>query len=179
MNYQEIIQFWFYEIKPSQIWTKDKKFDQLIVERFSEVYQQATRCELYQWRDSPHGCLAEIIVLDQFSRNMFRNSPLAFKFDSLALCLAQNAITHEIDKKVDKDKRSFIYLPLMHSESKIIHKQALKIYQNLGNQSSLDFEIKHKNIIDKFGRYPHRNKVLGRDSTPEELDFLKGPNSSF
>jgi len=179
MNYKDIIQFWFYEIKPAQIWHKDNEFDQLIINRFSEVYQQATRCELYQWRQSPDGCLAEIIVLDQFSRNMFRDSPLAFKFDSLALCLAQNAIAQGIDKQVDKDKRSFIYLPLMHSESKLIHQQALEIYQELGNPSSLEFEIKHKNIIDKFGRYPHRNKVLGRASTSEELKFLKGPNSSF
>jgi len=179
MNYQEIIQFWFYDIKPAQIWSKDPTFDQLIIDRFSDVYQQATRCELFQWRQAPAGCLAEIIVLDQFSRNMFRDSPLAFKFDSLALSLAQNAVASGLDKLVDKDKRGFIYLPFMHSESKVIHQQALEIYQLHGVKGSLDFEIKHKEIIDKFGRYPHRNKVLGRESTVEEIEFLKGPNSSF
>ena len=125
MNYKEIIQFWFYDIKPSQIWTKDEAFDQLII--------------------------------DRFSRNMFRDSHLAFKFDALVLSLAQHVVANGIDKQVDKDKRSFIYLPFMHSESRIIHKQALEIYKNHGAQGSLDYEIKHKNIIDKFGRYPHRN----------------------
>jgi uncharacterized protein (DUF924 family) len=179
MNQNDILQFWFHEIQPAQIWTKDVAFDQLIIDRFSDVYQQATHCELYPWRQSADGCLAEIIVLDQFSRNMFRDSPLAFKFDALALSLAQHAVASGIDKQVDKDKRSFIYLPFMHSESLVIHKQALKIYQEHGVQGSLDFEIKHKNIIDKFGRYPHRNAVLGRQSTDEEIGFLKGPNSSF
>ncbi|MFK8011993.1 MAG: DUF924 family protein [Marinicellaceae bacterium] len=179
MNYQEIIQFWFHDIEPKQIWIKDAKFDQLITDKFSKVYQQATRCELYDWRQSAEGCLAEIIVLDQFSRNMFRDSSLAFKYDALALCLAQSAVFQGIDKKIDKDKRGFIYLPYMHSESKIIHQQALKIYQDHGVEGSLEFEIKHKNIIDRFGRYPHRNKVLGRKSTNEEIEFLKGPNSSF
>lgn len=139
LDYQEIIQFWFYDIKPAQIWKKNDAFDQLIVERFTDVYHQAARCELYQWRQYAEGCLAEIIVIDQFSRNMFRDSPLAFKFDTLALSLAQHAVANGIDKQVDKDKRSFFYLPFMHSESKIIHKQALKIYQDHGVQGSLDF----------------------------------------
>ncbi len=179
MNYQEILKFWFEEIKPAQIWIKDKNFDQLIIDRFSDVYQQATRCELYQWRETVDGRLAEIIVLDQFSRNMFRDSPKAFAFDSLALALSQQAVAMGADQEVDKAKRSFIYLPFMHSESKEIHKQALKIYQKHGVQGSLDFEIKHKTIIDRFGRYPHRNKVLNRESTAEEIEFLKGPGSGF
>ncbi|MFK5893548.1 MAG: DUF924 family protein [Pseudomonadota bacterium] len=179
MNYQEILKFWFEDIKPAQIWIKDKAFDQLIIDRFSAVYQKATKCELYQWRETPDGRLAEIIVLDQFSRNMFRDSPKAFAFDSLALSLSQQAVAMGADQIVDKAKRSFIYLPLMHSESKEIHKQALEIYQKHGVQGSLDFEIKHKAIIDRFGRYPHRNKVLNRKSSAEEIEFLKGPGSGF
>ena len=179
MNYQEILKFWFEEIKPAQIWIKDKTFDQLIIDRFSSIYQKAIKCELYQWRENPDGRLAEIIVLDQFSRNMFRDSPKAFAFDSLALALSQQAVAVGDDLKVDKTQRSFIYLPFMHSESKEIHKQALEIYQKHGVQSSLDFEMKHKAIIVRFGRYPHRNKVLNRESTAEEIEFLKQPGSGF
>jgi uncharacterized protein (DUF924 family) len=179
MDYQEILKFWFEEIKPAQIWIKDKAFDQLIIDRFTVVYQKAVKCELFHWRETADGRLAEIIVLDQFSRNMFRHSAKAFAYDSLALALSQQALAMGADKKVDKAKRSFIYLPFMHSESHEIHKQALKIYQNYGVQGSLDFEIKHKAIIDRFGRYPHRNKVLDRESTAAEIEFLKGPNSGF
>ena len=179
MKYQEILKFWFEEIEPKQIWIKDPDFDQLIVNKFSKIYEKATRCELYEWREHPEGRLAEIIILDQFSRNMFRQSAKAFAFDSLALCLAQQAVALGADKQIDKSRRNFMYLPFMHSESRQIHKEALKIYQAYGNQGSLDFEIKHKNIIDRFGRYPHRNKVLGRDSTDEENEFLKQPNSGF
>ncbi len=179
MNYQEIIDFWFEEIEPKQIWIKDAEFDQLIIDRFSKVYQQATRCELFEWREFPEGRLAEIIVLDQFSRNMFRDSPKAFAFDSLALSLTQQALALGVDEQLESRKRNFIYLPLMHSESKIIHQYAFKIYTKNSKHASLEFEIKHKNIIDKFGRYPHRNKVLGRKSTDEEIEFLNQPGSGF
>ena len=179
MKYQEVISFWFEEIEPKQIWIKDPEFDQLIVDRFSEVYQQATRCELFEWREKSEGCLAEIIVLDQFSRNMFRDSAKAFAFDALALSLTQQALALGIDEQLESRKRNFIYLPLMHSESKIIHEFALKIYTKNSKHASLEFEIKHKNIIDRFGRYPHRNKVLGRVSTDEEVEFLKQPGSGF
>lgn len=179
MKYQEVISFWFEEIEPKQIWIKDTEFDQLIIDRFSDVYEKATRCELFDWRESPEGRLAEIIVLDQFSRNMFRETAKSFAFDFLSLSLAQQAISLGADMYVEKSRRSFMYLPYMHSESREIHKEALKIYQGHGVQGSLDFEIKHKKIIDQFGRYPHRNKVLGRVSTDEEIEFLKQPNSRF
>ena len=179
MNYQEIIKFWFEEIQPKQIWIKDAKFDQLIIDRFMDVYQQATHCELFEWREFPEGRLAEIIVLDQFSRNMFRGSPKAFAFDSLALSLTQQALSLGVDEQLESRKRNFIYLPLMHSESKIIHQYALEIYIKNSKHASLEFEIKHKNIIDRFGRYPHRNKALGRTSTNEEVEFLKQPGSGF
>jgi len=179
MKYEQVLRFWFEEVEPAQVWMKDKAFDQLITDKFSDVYQQAIKCELFHWRVSPEGRLAEIILLDQFSRNMFRDSGLAFKYDFLALSLSQQALLMGADKRIEKHKRGFMYLPYMHSESRIIHSEALRIYQDFGNQSSLEFEIKHKNIIDEFGRYPHRNKALGRVSTSEELVFLKGPNSGF
>lgn len=125
------------------------------------------------------GRLAEIIVLDQLSRNLYRNSPLAFAQDALALALAQEAITLKLDAALPPIQRSFLYMPFMHSESKLIHQYALKLFEDLGNPINLDFEQRHKVIIDRFGRYPHRNQVLGRNSSQEELDFLTQPNSHF
>jgi uncharacterized protein (DUF924 family) len=177
--YQEILKFWFEEIQPSQWWVKDEQFDQVIIERFSDIHAKAIRCELYEWRNSAEGRLAEIIVLDQFSRNMFRESPLSFAYDSLALALSQEAVLFGVDKELNSVQRSILYLPFMHSESIEIHKVAISLYQKNGNQSNLDFEIKHKQIIEKFGRYLHRNKVLGRVSTDKEIEFLKQQGVGF
>jgi len=177
--HEEILRFWFDEIDPSKWWAKDDAFDQLIRGRFSDVHARATRCELFEWRVEAKGRLAEIIVLDQFSRNMFRGSPLAFASDSLALALAQAAISANADEALSATERSFLYLPFMHSESLAIHTVAMELYRNNGIQSNLDFEIRHKQIIERFGRYPHRNAILGRQSTEEEIEFLKQPGSGF
>jgi uncharacterized protein (DUF924 family) len=177
--YQEILKFWFEEISQTQWFKKDDAFDQLISDRFSDVHSRAVRCELFDWRINAEGRLAEIIVLDQFSRNMFRNTTLAFINDPMALTLSQEAISLGMDKLLEPVRRSFMYLPFMHSESIKIHEIAEDLYRQLGNQSNLEWEIKHKKIIEKFGRYPHRNEALGRISTKEELAFLKQPNSSF
>ena len=177
--YQEILKFWFEEIEPSQWWSKDDEFNQQIVNRFSDIHAKAIQCELYEWRNVAKGRLAEIIVLDQFSRNMFRESPLSFSNDSLALALSQEAILINADKSLNSIQRTFLYMPFMHSESLKIHEAAMSLYQNNGIESNIAFEIKHKEIIEKFGRYPHRNKVLGRVSTEEEIEFLKQKGSSF
>lgn len=177
--YQEVIDFWFEESEPSQWWIKDEEFDQLIRDRFSEVHEKASKCELFEWRESPEGRLAEIIVLDQFSRNMFRGTPKAFSQDPMALILAQESLSLGIDTRLEPRMRGFLYLPLMHSESLVIHEQAEAVYRQLGEPSGLEYELKHKTIIQRFGRYPHRNEILGRDSTDEELEFLKQPGSSF
>jgi len=179
MLYQDVIHFWFEEIPPAKWWIKDLAFDQLIGDKFADIHQAATAGELFQWREKPLGRLAEIIVLDQFSRNMFRDTPKAFSSDPLALILAQEAIIQNTPQHLSKTQRSFLYLPFMHSESLIIHEKAVKLYQALGDENNLAFEIKHRDIIEKFGRYPHRNKMLGRASTPEEIAFLKQPDSSF
>lgn len=177
--HQEILKFWFEESEPAQWWKKDESFDQVIIERFSGIHCQAARCELFEWRKTAHGRLAEIIVLDQFSRNMFRDSPLSFAHDPLALALAQEAISSGTEKSLNQSERSFLYMPFMHSESLKIHKIAVSLFTENGNQRSLDFELRHKNIIEQFGRYPHRNKILGRKSTDEEIEFLKQPGSGF
>jgi len=177
--HEEILTFWFEEIEPAKWWVKDDAFDQSIRARFAEVHARATRCELFAWRTQPRGRLAEVIVLDQFSRNMYRGSPAAFASDPLALALAQEAIAAGAEDALDPVERSFLYLPFMHSESPAIHAIALELYRKNGIQSNLDFEIRHKNIIERFGRYPHRNAILGRASTAEEIEFLKQPGSGF
>jgi len=177
--YREVLKFWFEEIDHAQWWAKDDDFDKSIIERFSEIHASASRCELFEWRTAAQGRLAEIIVLDQFSRNMFRGSPLSFAQDPLALALAQEAISTRADKALSPAERSFLYMPFMHSESLKMHEVAMDLFRNNGIQSSLDFEIRHKQIIESFGRYPHRNNILGRESTAEEIEFLKQPGSGF
>jgi uncharacterized protein (DUF924 family) len=177
--FQRIINFWFREIEPARWWKKDDTFDALLVERFSEIHARASRCELYDWRKEPEGRLAEIIILDQFSRSIFRGSALAFASDGMSLILSQEAVACKADQALTPVQRIFLYMPFMHSESLQIHQIAVELFRKNGIQSNLDFEFSHKKIIEKFGRYPHRNKVLGRESTTEELEFLKKPGSSF
>ncbi len=178
-NYIDVLTFWFDDIDSSKWWVKDSDFDQLIFDKFSDLHAQANQCELYEWRDTAKGRLAEIIILDQFSRNMYRDTPQSFASDSLALALSQETIALNADRELSEIERSFLYMPFMHSESKKIHDVAVQLYKNNGIQSNLDFEIKHKEIIDRFGRYPHRNAILGRQSTDEEIEFLKQPGSKF
>ncbi|MEM8860108.1 MAG: DUF924 family protein [Chloroflexota bacterium] len=176
MHWEEILKFWFEEIEPKKHWVKDEEFDQLIRDRFGEIHSAAIQCELYTWRSDPNGRLAEIIVLDQFSRNMFRDKPESFAYDGIALVLAQEAVAAGAHEQIDPEHKAFMLMPYMHSESAAIHEVAMELFADLGN---LEFEIKHKAIIDRFGRYPHRNDILGRESTPEEVEFLKEPGSSF
>lgn len=179
MMHQKVLHFWFEEIDSSYWWKKDEQFDASIKDKFETTLNQARQGELFTWRASAEGRLAEIIVLDQFSRNIYRDTPESFSQDPQALCLAQEAISLGIDKNLDTNQRVFLYMPYMHSESKLIHEEAIRLFEELGNKNNLDFEHKHKVIIDQFGRYPHRNKTLGRESTPEELEFLKKPGSGF
>ncbi|MGY0399207.1 MAG: DUF924 family protein [Ostreibacterium sp.] len=179
VNYNTIINFWFTEIQPAAWFKKDEAFDQLISDRFISTYYAAAHGELCHWRDYPQGRLAEIIVLDQFSRNIFRDSAQAFQTDNLAVILTQEAIKAKADKALSSTEKAFLYMPLMHSESLIIHQQAVEVFAQQGLESNYQFELKHQVIIKKFGRYPHRNKILKRTSTAEELAFLNEPNSSF
>ncbi len=176
MNYEDIIGFWFEECQPQDWWQKNDEFDKLITQRFAHVLNSAIAGELISWRENALGSLAEIIVLDQFSRNIYRDLPQSFSQDPQALCLSQRAIERGFDMLLDEQKRAFLYMPFMHSESKVIHEQAAVLFKNLDNY---EFEVAHKKIIDQFGRYPHRNEILGRTSTETEIIFLQQPNSSF
>ena len=175
----DVLEFWFGELTPEDWWRKDPALDRRVADRFSPTLAAASRCELFAWRATARGRLAEVIVLDQFSRNIHRDSAEAFANDALALALAQEAVARGCDRELPPVERAFLYLPWMHSESALIHEEALRLFAAPGLEKNLDFELRHKAIIDRFGRYPHRNAVLGRASTPEELEFLKQPGSSF
>lgn len=175
----EVLQFWFVETEPAQHWRADPAFDELIRRRFAEVHRAANKGELWEWRAQPRGRLAEIIVLDQFSRNLYRGSGQAFASDAMALALAQEAVAGGHDRALTAQERVFLYLPYEHSESRRVHEEAARLFESLGLADYYDYELRHKAIIDRFGRYPHRNDALGRASTPEELEFLSQPGSRF
>jgi len=177
--YEEVLAFWFKEIEPKQWWTVDSAFDARLKDRFLPLLNQAARCELFPWRAALRGRLAEIIVLDQFSRNVYRNTPGAFSQDPLALALSQEAVASGALGKLEDAERAFLLMPYMHSESAVVHVEAARLFKEWAPEGNYDFELRHKAIIDRFGRYPHRNKILGRASTPEEEAFLLEPGSSF
>ena len=179
MQAHNILHFWFDELTDKQHFAKDVALDETIRNRFGTTLQAAARCELYAWRASPEGRLAEIIVLDQFSRNVYRGTPRAFAQDALALALAQELVASGQDRALNTTQRRFAYMPYMHSESPVIHLQAVQLFALPGLENNLDFELRHQAIVTRFGRYPHRNAVLGRASTAEEIAFLNEPGSSF
>jgi uncharacterized protein (DUF924 family) len=174
-----VLHFWFNELRPQQWWSASEALDQDIKARFQALHEAARQGELDDWRASAEGRLAEIIVLDQFSRQIYRGRPEAFACDAMALTLAQTAVALHADAELGLGQRTFLYMPYMHSESRQIHAVAVKLFSALGVSNSLDFERRHQAIIDRFGRFPHRNAILGRPSTPEELAFLQTPGSSF
>lgn len=179
MQATDILHFWFTELTPKQHFAKDAALDDTIRARFGATLEAAARCELFAWRATPEGRLAEIVVLDQFSRNVHRDTPRAFAQDALALVLAQELVANGQDRSLPLAQRSFAYMPYMHSESALVHAQAVALFSQVGMEGTLHFELRHKAIIDRFGRYPHRNAILGRTSSAEELAFLSEPGSSF
>lgn len=177
--FEEVLTFWFKEIEPRKWWIVDPAFDELLRRRFLGLLQQAAAGELFAWRLSAKGRLAEVIVLDQFSRNIFRGAPQAFSQDPQALILSQEGVARGILETLSEVERSFLLMPYMHSESRLVHAQAEVLFKRFAQPGSYEFELKHKAIIDRFGRYPHRNKILGRVPSEEEIEFLKQPGSSF
>lgn len=179
MTVEDVLQFWFEDIEPRQWWAVDASFDQQLTERFRPLLEQAAHCELAAWRETARGRLAEVIVLDQFSRNIFRNTPRAFAQDPLALGQAQEAVAGGALRGLEPIQCSFLLMPYMHSESRLIHVAAERLFAEWAPADNHRFELRHKEIIDRFGRYPHRNALLGRKSSEEEHEFLKQPGSSF
>lgn len=176
-NSAAIIDFWFTN-KPKWF-LKEPEFDALIKKKFFVVYNQVINNELASWNSKAEDILSLILVLDQFPRNMFRDTPKAFLGDKLALSWAKEAIKKQFDLKLNQDERMFLYMPLMHSELLLDQEFSVELYSKINNINILNYAIAHHDIISKFGRFPHRNKILGRVSTLEEIVFLSTPNSSF
>lgn len=177
--WKKVYDFWFNPENAPLRFAKNSDFDKKIYDNFYEIWKLGKEGMLFSWRNDIKGRLSEIVVLDQFSRNLCRDKPCAFEQDSAALVLAQEAVTHPGFSELSQEEKIFVLMPFMHSESKLVHEQALDLFTKYGDNNSIDYEIKHKRIIDRFGRYPHRNKVLNRESTKEEIEFLKEPDSSF
>lgn len=173
MDAKDVLNFWFEELYPIQWFQGGADLDETITQRFSHVHKAAVNGELYTWRTNALGRLAEIIVLDQFSRNIYRGKPEAFANDQMALTLAQEMVMFELDEMLPVSMRAFAYMPYMHSESPLIHEEAVRLFSSEGMEENLNFEFEHKKIIDQFGRYPHRNEILQRNSSLGELEFMK------
>ena len=178
-SHQDVLAFWFEEISPKSWWAVREDFDALILSRFGGLLLAASAGECFAWREWPAGRLAEIIVLDQFSRNTYRKTSRAFSQDPMALALAQEAVAQDALTSLSPIERTFMLMPYMHSESRVVHQQAEILFRENAPDDNYKFELRHKAIIDRFGRYPHRNDLLSRESTQEELEFLKQPGSRF
>lgn len=174
-----VLGFWFDELGPADWFAQSATLDRRIAERFGALHERAGQCECYGWRTTARGRLAEIVILDQFSRNIHRDRRAAFANDTVALALAQEAVAAGADSDLTNTERQFLYMPYMHSESPAIHEVALRLFDQAGLENAHAYERAHKAIVDRFGRYPHRNAVLGRESTPEELAFLEEHGMGF
>lgn len=168
---EEVIEFWR-EAGPEKWFSKDETFDRACRDQFLPTYEAAARGDLNEWELSPEGALAVILLLDQFPRNMFRGQRETYKADPVALMAADRAIERGFDRKVEPDFRRFFYLPFMHSESLADQERSVTLNEALGEDSS-KWARHHHDIIARFGRFPHRNAILGREMTPEEEAFLK------
>lgn len=186
-----VLDFWFDQDNEAYWFEQNDRFDKQIQDKFGDLWQAAKQGECVNWRLAESsldgnssittlaGRLAEIIILDQFSRNLCREQACAFAQDGMALVLAQEATQQPYFDTLPMQWRKFMIIPFMHSESALIHERYLSLFRQLDDTTTLDFEYRHKEIIDQFGRYPHRNEVLGRKSTEDEKAFLQQPNSSF
>lgn len=178
---QDVLDFWFgigadYGKRHKRWFEKDAAFDAEIAERFLPLYEELAQSSA--WLDNASGCLARIVVLDQFPRQMFRGKPRAFASDPLALQAARLALERRYDEGRLPVEQLFLYLPFEHSEVLADQQRACELMRPLGDEL-YDYAVRHKAIIERFGRFPHRNSILGRESTAEEIEFLKTPGSSF
>ena len=175
----EVLTFWFEAIEPAQWWRKNLVFDAEIRRRFGALHTTATSAGLPLWRRSIEGRLAEVIVLDQFSRNLFRGDPRAFASDTVAVQLATEAIALGLDDQLVPDKRAFLYMPFMHSESAAHQRTSVELFARIPETGNLQSAQRHFDVINQFGRFPHRNKILQRPSSEQEEAFLRQPGSGF
>ena len=176
----ELLGFWFIELQPKQWFEKDLQLDQLMRERFLTAYEETARSFVLDHAlGSSDAALAHVILLDQLPRNMFRGTPRAFESDAKALSLATDAVARGLDMQVEAVRRTFLYLPFEHSEALADQVRSVELFTALGDVDTLKFARAHHDIIARFGRFPHRNAILGRPSTPQEIAFLALPGSGF
>ena len=197
-EFEAVLAFWFGTLDEhgasdaahTKRWfTKDPEFDAEIAKRFGSLHEEVASGSHDAWLGSARGSLALVVILDQFSRNMFRGDSRSFAFDGRALEVALRAVDAGDDKKLARDERCFLYMPLVHSEKPELQDRAVALFTALRDESeepsktavakNLHYAELHRNIVRRFGRFPHRNAVIGRTSTPEEIEFLKGGGAAF
>jgi uncharacterized protein (DUF924 family) len=186
----EVLAFWFggegepgYGEFRSQWFQKDEAFDREVTDRFAGLYDEAAAGELDGWREEAESCLALVIVLDQFPRNMFRGDARTHATDGKALDAAKYAIEQALDRELPPFQRMFLYMPFMHAEDARDQRISVGLFEGLAGEAGgpdvVEYAVGHRDIVERFGRFPHRNALLGRETTPEEAEFLTQPGSSF
>lgn len=178
---KDILDFWFEETQPQQWFQVNEEFDAAIRDRFHEAYESAANGQFDDWQNSADGALALCILLDQMPRNMFRDTPKAFATDNKALVVAKYAISKGLDSVLSPQKRRFLYLPFEHSENINDQHRSVELFEKMKDDDPLgyDYAVRHLKVIEEYGRFPHRNKILGRDNTPEEEEYLAQPGAGF
>jgi uncharacterized protein (DUF924 family) len=180
-NYKEILNFWFVETPRDRHYGSDPAFDAEIRERFAETWRAGREGRLMHWEDGAEGALALVLLFDQLPRNMFRGSGDAFSTDALALGVARRAVARDFDRDVGEERQSFFYMPFMHSEDLDDQEECIRLFrERKGSQvEENSYAVRHRNAIARFGRFPARNKALGRETTEEEAAFLREKPSGF
>ena len=179
LEQEDILNFWFAECTPEQWFKKDSDFDKMLEARFADTVERALAGKLDSWADSDSGCLALILLLDQFTRNIFRDTPRAFAGDEKALELSFRCNENGCLANADIHWCHFMLMPMMHSEDIDVQDISLTLFKKLNLQNVYDYAVRHRDTVERFGRFPHRNSILGRLSTNEELEFLTQADSSF
>lgn len=167
----QIVRYWFEELQPAAWFRKDERVDAAIHERFGALYDELAQIRPEQLATSLE-CVAAVIALDQFPRNMFRGTARAFATDALALSISQRAIETGFDMQLTSKQRWFLYMPFQHSEDRAVQVRSIELFTQLGDRDNIGYAQRHKEVIDRFGRFPHRNEALGRESTPEERQYI-------
>lgn len=178
---KDVLDFWFVETDPKQWFQGGDDFDQQIITRFKELYERARDGDFDEWQDTAEGVLALCILLDQMPRNMFRGTPAAFATDNKALKIAKKAVEENLDQSLSAEQKTFLYLPFEHSENLDDQHQSVALFEKIkdDNEMGYDYALRHLEAIEKFDRFPHRNKILGRNNTPAEEEYLSQPGAGF
>ena len=175
----QVLLFWFETLRPEDWYRSNQGIDDLVRDKLGDLHNEAVRGTLDHWQETPAGALALIILFDQVPRNIHRGTARAFATDEKALAVLEKALANRLDGELTPEKRVFLYLPLMHSEDKSNQERSVALLRKLGKESNLDYASRHREIVLRFGRFPHRNAILGRKSTPEEEEYLSQPGAGF